>query len=184
MTQFLDSVAEKNEVSKLVEISPVENFNEEIRGIVTALYDHKKTAFKRLGTVFNAIFTQQNGVFTLSLGLAKTLIPLDSAQSGLKSCDDEAYKSMIHTGLSCGLFTKIREQKGNKAALYQLTFPAALNELEKLMGREARLAKDNKFIEWWDATDPDDEVKTKRVLTEEQKEVRRIADGIFNRKKT
>jgi hypothetical protein len=180
MTDSLNAIDKKNEVSKLIEISSVESFNEEIQAILLAFYHHEKSYFKRLGTVFNAAFTQQNSVFTFSLGLAQSLIPLDKVH-GLGRPDDKAYNSMIHHGLSGGLFEKIREQVGNKAALYRITHPKILLELELLMGKEARLAKENKFIEWWDSTNPD-EKRTERILTDEEKKAREIADGIFKRK--
>jgi hypothetical protein len=182
MTESLDAVEKKNEVSKLIEISPVESFNEEIQAILYAFYDHKKPHFRRLATVFNAVFTQENSVFTFSLGLAQKLIPLDSAMHGFGKPNDDAYNAMMHNGMLGGYFEKIREHTSNKAALYRITHPKILFELELLMGREAREAKENKFIEWWDSTNPE-EKKAPRILTEEQKRVREIADGIFNNKR-
>lgn len=181
MTDSLDAIKKQNEVSKLIEISPVESFNEEIQNILNAFYDHPESYFKRLATVVNAIYTQQNSVFTFSLGLAQDLIPLDK-KHGFGKPNDIAYNLMMHKALVGGLFEKIREQTGNKAALYRLTHPKMLLELELLMGKEARQAKEDKFIQWWDETLPSNEPRPDRVLTEEQKEARRIADGIFKRK--
>lgn len=180
MTDSLDAIKKQNEVSKLIEISPVESFNEEIQMILNALYDHPESYFKRLATVFNAIYTQQNSVFTFSLGLAQKLIPLDK-KNGFGKPDDKAYNLMMHTALVGGMFEKIRDQVGNKAALFRLTHPMALKELELLMGKEARQAKEDKFIQWWDATNPNGEKRTERVLTEEQRKAREVADAIFKR---
>ena len=182
MRAALNDIKKQNEVSKLIEVSSAGSFNQEIEEILAAFYDDPEDCFKRLATVINACFTQQNSVFTFSLGLAQDLIPLD-LRNGFGKPNDKAYKLMIHKGLVGDLFEKIREQTGNKAALFRIKHPKILLELERLMGKEAREAKEKKFEDWWDSTLVEEKT-VERTYTEEQKRAREAADGIFGRKKT
>lgn len=183
-SNFLDKLFAKEELAKLTEISPLGSFNEEIQDILKTFYNHEDGDVQRLGSVMNAIFTQQNGTFTLSTRLANDLVRNDTKRHGFKSCEQKSYNRIIHKCLIGGIFEKIRDPVGKKAALYKLIDPKSLEALQKSAGVDLLKAKETKFIVWWDSTTPQGEVKVERVLTEEEKKAREIADGIFKRKKT
>jgi len=183
-SNFLDVVFADDEVAKLIRVSALEEFNPEMQEILKSLYSYENGNAKRLGSIINAIFTQQNSVFTLSVRMVHRLVKADQPRHGLASCELSAYNDIVHKALNHNVFEKMRDQIGKKAALYKLVHPQWLGALQKQAGKELLLAKEHKFTEWWDATseESDSIQKPERVLTEEQKEARRIADDIFKRK--
>ena len=182
-TDFLDTKLTKMEVAKLIEVGDLSSFNEEISTILQTFYNHKDNNIKRFGSVFNAIYFQHNSTFTLSQGMANDLVRKDFERHGLKSCDPDAYNDIVHRALAAGIFEKIRDQIGKKAALYKLVMPRYLEPLQRAVGKELLEAKEHKFIEWWDTTKVED-APVERTYTEEQLKAREVADGLFKRKKT
>ena len=185
-SKFLETTFMRPEVAKLCEVSPLDTFNEEMNEILEAFYKNHDSAVKMLGSIFNSIYTQHNNVFLLSVGIVRDLVAADAARHKLTSCNGKSYNFIIHHCLMAGMFVKIREQVGKKAALYELVHPKFLDPLYRVMSKEMLAAKKKRTIEWYDSTDlaevEDKQPKQERVLTEEQKKARETADAIFKRK--
>ena len=187
-SQFLDTHLAKPERAKLSEVSPLASFDEEIRDILSTFYEHPETNIQKLGSAFNAIYTQQNNVFTLSHRIMNELVGIDSQHHGFKSCDDKAFNDIIHRVLSGGIFERIREPvrqsvgtKG-KPGLYKLVHPKFLNPLIRLMGKDLADARESRYISWWDKGLVLSNEEKEKDLTPEQRRAREIADDIFKRK--
>lgn len=185
-SKFLDENFTKEEMTKLNRVQPLESFNEEIREILKACYDHPDSRIKRLGSILNAIYTQYNTVFMLSVRILRELTPLDIANHGLKSCEGADYNWIIHQCLSLGIFERIRDQVGKKASLFRLVHPRYLDPLYRFVGKEICEAKADKNIEFWDNTNTEGASikKDDKPLTEAEKRIKERADDILRRSKT
>jgi hypothetical protein len=180
-SRYLESNFVKKEVVKLNETKLLSEFGEELQNVLASFYDHTESNIKRTGSMFNGIYTQQNGVFMMSFRIFRELVAADFKNHGLKSCTDHDYNQIMSDLLSKNIIMKIRKQKGQRSALFRLILPFYLKPLYNTVGKDVVDAKDDKNIEWYDATNPAGGEKT--TMTEAERELLNKAKQIAKAKR-
>jgi len=172
---------EKDKLVKLYETKPLDQFDEDIQDTLAPFYNHSDVKMKRVGTIFNGIYTQNSVAFMMSFRICRELIATDTERHGLKSCTDREYNAVIHWLLKNNVLVKIRDQKGRRSAMYELIEPRFLNLLYKSAGKDLVDAKKDKNIEWYDTKNSIK--KADKPLTETERRIKERADDILNRSK-
>jgi hypothetical protein len=178
--EFMEKHLSKPSVAKLTEVSLLSDFPEDVQNMLAPFYTSTDTAHKRMASLFNSIFTQQNNVFLMTNEVLNDLVRNDPNHD-LKSCDTDACDDLKRRTISEGnIFTVLRKPvkrapgvKG-RGGMYEVTNPLFHNLLISLMGRDVARAKKEKFLEWYDkskAEETGEEVKQPK--TEEELRIER-----------
>jgi hypothetical protein len=166
---------------KLCMTSPVDDFDFQIYGIVASCYKSVDPVVNRIGSIYNAIFTQRTSVFLLTRNLMDELVSGDVNQD-LKSCSTDHYNSLKARLHHSGIIETLRPSKHGVAGLYELKHPMYLGPLEAKVGKEILLLQKEKKLIWYDETNraksdkPEKILIDESVMTEEELEVKRRLD--------
>jgi len=165
---------------RLVDITPLSEFNEDIQAILLALYRNPNPRAKRFGSVLNSIYTHANNVFVLTHRLAIDLIEKDPHYAQ-KSCDGTSYKNMLSFALQnlyLNVLRKpIRNDKGvtGKAGLYELSDEDFLAPLIEMIGATTCKANKDQKLKWYDENNtPELQENPSPEIIAERKRVREV----------
>lgn len=165
---------------KLTQTNPLDSFEPNIFNIVAPFYDYPDPIINRVGSVLNAIYTQQNSVFLITRDLVNDLVKNDKNHS-IESCNTQIYKNMMaflfNSNIINVLRKPIRISPGirGRAGLYELIHPEYLNPLIQIMGVDHCHAKKDSCIKWYDAEYSEETAKPREPKTEFELEMERRA---------
>ena len=165
---------------RLVDISPVSDFNETIQTMLRVLYDSPDPRARRWASVLNAIYTHANSVFVITHALVAALVEKDFHYPQ-NSCDYVSYKKMLvfayENGHLAELRKPVRKTKGvtGKAGLYELISPVYLAPLSDMIGATTLKANKVQRLKWYDDNNtPETQIDASPEIIAERERLRGV----------
>lgn len=147
---FINQKIIEQDTIKLSQISSLENVNSEIRDALTSFYDHSDMNIQKMGTIFNAIYTQKTHIFLLSFRIFNNLLKNDP-NIKCSSCHIKNYKYIIYKLISINVLKILRNHQFKKAALYELVEDLYLDVLKQFVDKQSLDEKKQICLEWYDS---------------------------------
>ena len=128
----------------------LEEHSSDIKEVLEELYNpNKGEFFKRLATIFNAVFAQNSQTFLLS---KRTLLKLmqedkNTTHGGLSSRD---YKFLLAKITNSSSFITLRPPTNNHAGVYKMIDPYLVSLLVAQVGQKALLAQEKAITNYYD----------------------------------
>lgn len=139
-----------NHKVKLSNVSNLEDFDTEMQLALKAFYNSRDINKRYMGSILNAIYTQESGVFINSVRTMKDLILLDPNHL-IKTFHFRNYNDVMHMLQSNNIIRKLRAPRGRRAGLYKLIADVLLQPLIMKIGEELLETKELLDIEWYDS---------------------------------
>ncbi len=166
--KFVKENLEGSSDLKLTELSMLEEMQREVRDIVEVLYESKSPKTQKMGSIMNAIFTQQAHVFLMSFRILNDLLKSDS-NTKTKSCHSTDYNIIMSRLEASNVMQNLRKQAGKRAGMYELIGEHEIAVFDKLISKEMRDAMKAVKLELYDKTVAKEQPKEhKDILPKEE----------------
>jgi len=142
-----------NNTVKLKHISPLSDFSLEVQAMLNAWYCDVDSDLKRIGVIYNSIFTSRNPAFLVSARIVADLVKKDK-NIEVSSCNTKSYIRIKAILLQHGLWEELRPPGANAAGLYCLKEPLHKNLLVTEMGRDMYDTIVEQNLKWYDDNKP------------------------------
>ena len=183
-SKFIANNLSEPHMAKLTKVSKIEDFPFYVQSVLRPFYESEDSTHKRIGSLLNSMFTQQNNVFLLVNAMLNDIVKNDPNHN-LESCDREACDEVKLRVISkSNILTVLRKPMARspgvrgRGGLYEVTHPMFTDILDKLMGAELRKIKKEEFLIWYDTTNPpaEDEVAAEPKTEEELRIERQVLE--------
>lgn len=179
--KFVEENLEQENTVKLSSLRELDQCSEEVQKALNSFYLSDNPNIQKIGSMLNAIYTQQTKTFMVSIRILRELIKEDP-NIVFKDCHSSQYKNIMAKVLGSDMFTKLREPRGNAAGLYELTSKIFLEILEIEVGKDVLEAKKEAHVDWYDTTNQEREEnfnQAKKNIEERRRQRKRIENEFW-----